>query len=260
MDNFVLKHCVDQDPELRQVFCGFLLEDDVHDILGGSTGQSSPKRMNRLRLFLANTMLTRGIEHFPIAFFLNTGTHDNGGVHWQALYVDHNHMAYFFDSYGRRPNNIFNAFAHEMITISYYREYMCRQSMKQALSDDQFTRDALRRCYTTKVANDQPDTCRYFPYQIQSDITNVCGEYSLIFLHTIVRCETPWMHAYDYFTHYPDAFYLVPGKVAGKERQENARHKLPVGQRQKLMNNDELIRKIVLHLYTDVHLSPSILD
>ena len=161
-------------------------------------------------------MLTCGIEHFPIAFFLNTGTHDNGGVHWQALYVDHNHMGYFFDSYGRRPNNIFNAFAHEMITISYYREYMCRQSMKQALSDDQFTRDALRRCYTTKVANDQPDTCRYFPYQIQSDITNVCGEYSLIFLHTIVHCETTWMHAYDYFTHYPDAFYLVPGKVAGK--------------------------------------------
>ena len=260
MDNFVLKQCIDQDVELRQVFCGFLLEDDVHDILGGSTGRSSPGRMNRLRLFLANTMLARGIENFPIAFFLNTGTHVNGGVHWQALYVDHNHMAYFFDSYGRRPNMVFNAFAHEMITISYYRDFMFRKSMKQALSDDEFTRDALRRCYTTKVANDQPDTCRYFPYQIQSDITNVCGEYSLIFLHNIVRCATPWMNGYDYFTHYPDAFFLLPGKIASKERQKNAKKRLPLSQRNKLMNNDELIRQIVLRLYNNIQLSPSILD
>ena len=260
MDNIVLKQCVEQDAELRQVFCGFLLEDDVHNILGGSTGQSSDRRMNRLRLFLANTMLSRGIEQFPIAFFLNTGTHVNGGVHWQALYVDHNHMAYFFDSYGRRPNKAFNAFAHEMITISYYREYMCRASMKQALSDDEFTRDALRRCYTTKVANDQPDTCRYFPYQIQSDITNVCGEYSLIFLHNISRCATPWMHGYDYFTHYPDAFYLIPGRVASTERHENAKKRLPYNQRKKLLNNDELIRKIVLQLYTGIHLPSSILE
>ena len=167
-------------------------------------------------------------------------------------------MAYFFDSYGRRPNKVFNAFTHEMITLSYYREYMCRYSMKQALSDDTFTRDTLHRCYTTKVANDQADTCRYFPYQIQSDITNVCGEYSLIFLHNIVRCTTPWIRGYDYFTHYPDAFYVIPGKVASAERKGHK--KLPFSQRRKLLHNDELIRKIVLHLYKNIHLSPSILD
>ena len=73
MDNIVLKQCIDQDVELQQVFCGFLLEDDVHDILGGSTPQCSSRRMNRLRLFLANTMLSRGIEQFPVAFFCKYG-------------------------------------------------------------------------------------------------------------------------------------------------------------------------------------------
>ena len=260
MDNFALKYCVDRDAELRQVFCGFLLEDDVRHILGGSSGHSSPSRMNRLRIFLSNTMLARGIEHFPVAFFLNTGTHSNGGVHWQGLYVDHNHMAYFFDSYGRRPSKVFNAFAHEMITISYYREHMYQRPMKQALSDTHFTQEALKRCHTTKLANDEQDTCRYFPYQIQSDITNVCGEYSLIFLHNIVRCATPWLHAYDFFTHYPNAFYLVSGTDASKERQMSKTRRLPAAQRKQLMNNDQLIRDIVQNLYRGVNLAKNILD
>ena len=174
-------------------------------------------------------------------------------------------MAYFFDSYGRRPSKVFNDFAHDMITISYYREQHNMnptRPMRQVLSDENFTKEALSRCYTTKLANDQQDTCRYFPYQIQSDITNVCGEYSLIFLHNIVLCATPWLHAYDFFTHYPDAFYLVSGKVASQEkRQDNTgKHRLPKIQRHLLMNNDILIRNIVKKLYKGVHVSSTILE
>ena len=32
---------------------------------------------------------------FPIGFILNTGNHSNGGIYWQALYIDHQHTAYF---------------------------------------------------------------------------------------------------------------------------------------------------------------------
>ena len=42
-----------------------------------------------------HTMLYRNIEHFPLAFVLNTGTHKNGGTHWQSMYIDHEHTVYF---------------------------------------------------------------------------------------------------------------------------------------------------------------------
>ena len=40
-------------------------------------------------------------KSFPIGFILNTGTHQNYGQHWQALYFDTNGISYFFYSYRR---------------------------------------------------------------------------------------------------------------------------------------------------------------
>ena len=39
MDNILLLRCVIRDKDLSHVFAGFLLEDDVQYILGGSKGQ-----------------------------------------------------------------------------------------------------------------------------------------------------------------------------------------------------------------------------
>ena len=147
-----------------------------------------------------------------MAFILNTGTHKNGGTHWQSMYIDHEHTVYFFDSYGRKPSDIFHRFAHDLLTISYYREYTKDLSLREALSDSKFTQTNLRQCHKTKEANDEEDTIRYFPYQIQNDKTNVCGEYAVLFLHNITRTRDPWMHAYEFWTDHQDVFfyYLHP--------------------------------------------------
>ena len=49
-------------------------------------------------------------DGFPIGFILNTGTHKNGGQHWQALYFDNEGISYFFDSYGRTAKKEFRIF------------------------------------------------------------------------------------------------------------------------------------------------------
>ena len=36
------------------------------------------------------------VRTFPIGFILNTGTHQNGGKHWQSIYFDDEGVSYFF--------------------------------------------------------------------------------------------------------------------------------------------------------------------
>ena len=145
--------------------------------------------------------LYRNIEHFPLVFILTTGAHENVGIQWQGMYIDHKHTVYFFDSYGRKPSNTFHRFAHDLLTVSYYRdEYMNDISLKQALSDTNVTQTNLQRCHKAKEVNGEDDTIRYFPYQIQNDKTSVCGEYAVLFLHNITRSRDPWLHAYHFWT------------------------------------------------------------
>ena len=38
MDNYTIERCIDRDTEVRQIFGGCLLEDDVRHIVGASRG------------------------------------------------------------------------------------------------------------------------------------------------------------------------------------------------------------------------------
>ena len=167
-------------------------------------------RLHNLRIFLCNTLLHRKTEHFPIALILNTGTYHNGGIHRQALYIDHEHIAYFFDSFGRKPSDIFREFAHELLTVSYYRESTHRIPLRLALSDNKFLRSNLKQSLQTKLANDKEDTVRYFPYKIQNDRSHICGKYSVLFLQNIAQSPDPWQNAYEFWIGNQDEFFLIP--------------------------------------------------
>ena len=274
MDNYTIERCIHKDIELRQTFGGCLLEDDVRHIVGASTGDDLT-RLHNLRIFLCNTVLHRQIEHFPLAFILNTGTHRNGGIHWQALYIDHEHIAYFFDSYGRKPSDIFRAFAHELLTVSYYREFTRKLPLRQALSDSKFTPTNLRRSLRTKLSNDAEDTVRYFPYQIQSDTSHVCGEYSVLFLHNIARSPDPWLNAYEFWIRNQDVFFLLPTNRGNnnneqcvaccnterttKENTPSSRgDKKTTYQKHRLQENDSIVQDIFSKLY-NIYLPSSLL-
>ena len=268
MDNRILYQ--QRHTEIRNVFAGCLLEDNVRPILGASSGEST-HRLHNLRMFLCKTMLFRNIEHFPLAFILNTGTHENGGIHWQAMYIDHEHIVYFVDSYGRKPSTAFHQFAHYLLTVSYYREYTKDLSLREALSDSKFSQDNLQRCHKTIKANDEDDTIRYSPYQIQNDKTNVCGEYALLFLHNSTRSPNPWLNAYEFWTNNQDVFFLLPTssssknndhqcpccytttnntKTTSKNKASSPGEKKTLYQKQRLFNNDVIVQDKFSRLYT----------
>ena len=246
MDNFQIEKCARADPRyLGRVFAGCLLTDDVNRLLRSS--------VNGLRLFLANTLLHRGLEHFPIAFVLNTGTHKNGGTHWQAVYFDHEHRAYFFDSYGRVPRPEFCRFIDVMVAFSYLRQTHRHTPLRQLLSDDTFTEQAVARA--KRQQSQTVDHHTYFPYQIQNDASNVCGEYSVLFLYNITRCRLPWRDAYVYWRQ----FYLVPTISSSGDscpccrQSPNAARShgqtLTRRQQAELLRNDKEIRTIFYNIF-----------
>ena len=182
MDNFQIEKRARIDSRyLGRVFAGCLLTDDINRLLESS--------VNGLRLFLANTLLHRGLEHFPIAFVLNTGTYKNSGTHWQAVYFDHEHRAYFFDSYGRVPRPEFSRFIEVIILFSYLRQTYRDTPLRQLLSDDLFTENTLTRAKRRQSLADKHYS--YFPYQIQDIIrlvsllsSRICCKKSRTTLHS----------------------------------------------------------------------------
>ena len=58
--------------------------------------------------------------------------------------------------------------------------------LEDILSTDNFTTSNLAKAHREKVLRDNATTSLYFSYQIQSDLSNVCGEYSLFFYITYV--------------------------------------------------------------------------
>ena len=55
-----------------------------------------------LGVYAANR-LPREIPRFPCGLIVNSATDTSTGVHWLAIYFDHNGRGEFFDSYGREP-------------------------------------------------------------------------------------------------------------------------------------------------------------
>ena len=205
MNNRDLADCVRRDPEyLTKIYAGCVTEDDV-------TLKILPTIEN-FRQFLITSLLQRNIPSFPFGYMLNTGTHANGGKHWQAVYFDHDHRAYFFDSYGRKPASIFKLFADSILVFSYLITHVLRSNnrkvmqLEDILSTDNFTTSNLAKAHREKVLRDNATTSLYFSYQIQSDISNVCGEYSLLFLYYICRCRSPEREGYEFW--YNNGFFL----------------------------------------------------
>ena len=121
-------------------------------------------------------------KSFPIGFILNTGTHENGGQHWQALYFDTNGISYFFDSYGREAKVEFKRF--EMLIRATYHflehyEFNVQNAFNNFLNVENFINigliKAIRETQNTTKRMD-PSCVRYWDHQLQDDNTNVCGQ------------------------------------------------------------------------------------
>lgn len=79
----------------------------------------------------------------PAAFVFNTERHNKSGSHWVAIYVSKEGRGWYFDSFGRPP------------MIPEYRDRIARN-------------------------------CHAFTWNkqsLQSDFSNVCGQYCIMFLH-----------------------------------------------------------------------------
>ena len=191
MDNIDIKHCVEKDSkELAKIYAGVLTIDDV-------THMNSSLEM--FRQFLISSLLSNKIQNFPIGFILNTGSHKSGGIHWQGIYFDSAQRAYFFDSYGREPMEHYLIYTELMLTFSYMRQHFRCLPMERVLSTQCFTQDFFQKCKDTFLKCTNNITYNYYNKQLQSPLTNVCGEYALLFLYIMCRQTCPEMCAYSFW-------------------------------------------------------------
>jgi len=89
-------------------------------------------------------------DGFPDSFILNLDPHDLPGSHWIAVFINHEKIGEFFDSYGNKP------------------------------------KDELLSNYLTKNCQDWEHNEK----SLQSPYSSVCGQYCLYFLCHKVRGET----------------------------------------------------------------------
>ena len=233
MDNIDIRQCVNQDnSELKKIYCGIVARDDFHII---------NKNLESFRKFLITSLLENNVENFPLAFMMNTGTHKNGGVHWQGIYFDHKHRVFFFDSYGRKPMNQFKVFAKLILIYSFIRQRYRQYTLSQVLSKDLFTSSLFNQMLQRQLRSVSDNTYNYYNRQLQSDFTNVCGEYSLMFLYSVCRQVHPEYHAYDYFNQNPTVFTPINKSTEEEASRNKYHHRINYI----LMTNDKHIRNIV---------------
>ena len=230
MDNIDIKHCIDKDSkELAKIYAGVLTIDDV-------THMNSSLEL--FRQFLISSLLSNKIQNFPIGFIVNTGTHKSGGVHWQGIYFDNKHRVYFFDSYGREPMEHYMIFTELILTFSYMRQHFRSLSMERVLSTQCFTPTLFRVCKDTLLKRSVDNiTYNYYNKQLQSPVTNVCGEYALLFLYVMCRQKYPEMYAYS--------FWNTGHRFAPITPTSN----LNAIQSHQLLSNDLYVRNTVLKLF-----------
>lgn len=89
------------------------------------------------------------IQRYPAAFVANVDTHDQPGSHWCAFYFDKDGNGEFFDSYGRKPQEL-------CMNFKYFLENNCKEWI-----------------YNTR--------------ELQALDSNVCGHYCLYYL--VNRCR-----------------------------------------------------------------------
>ena len=232
MDLKTIEKCLSSTSDLEREYGVGLAEDDCRQIL---------HNFQSIKTFFITTFLQENKDNdksFPIGFILNTGNHQNGGLHWQALYFDRMGMSYFFDSYGRKSNKLFSEFEHLIRTLYYYFElfdfdirtavkHMTVNSLKKA-------RENAKRFKTTQTIN-------YFDHQIQDDNTNVCGEYSTYFLYNIsLKVRDPAVNAYTFFI--KNFFYF--------KSKEDKKSCPSIYRNQWYIRNDQTIQKIFYRTFS----------
>ena len=90
-------------------------------------------------------------------------------------------------------------FTELMLTFSYMRQYFRSLPMELVLSTQCFTSKLFQRSKDTLVKCTNNITYNYFNKQLQSPITNVCGEYVLLFLYIMCRQKYPERCAYSFW-------------------------------------------------------------
>ena len=224
--------CFNKFENLQKSFGGILASDDVEEITDipiyeNITLYNKQKNQITGKKFHSWLIKVFGKLAFPIGFILNTGTHKNGGRHWQALYLDSEGVSYFFDSYGRSAKKEFKKF--EILLRGFYN--FCsnfNHNIKIALQNwniDAFIQGGLKKAITNimiKSNYQQKKIVRYWDHQIQDDDTNVCGQYSTYFLYNIsCKVRNPSIDAYAFFAKNFYYFNSIQEKNKASKKQKN---------------------------------------
>ena len=202
--------CINKFENLQKSFGGILASDDVEEITDIPIYENLSlydKQKNQITGIKFHSWLQKVFSRveFPVGFILNTGTHKNGGRHWQSLYIDVEGTSYFFDSYGRSAKKEFKKF--EILLRAFYN--FCsnfNHNIKIALENwtiNKFIENGLKKAITNIIIKPNyqaPKIVRYWDHQIQDDDTNVCGQYSTYFLYNIsCKVRNPSIDGYRFF-------------------------------------------------------------
>ena len=216
MDGQEIINIINNVSSLSKAFGCILASDDVQRILVdvNTTGHAFLQWAKGIFLQQNNGDKEEdNVRTFPIGFILNTGTHQNGGKHWQSIYFDDEGVSYFFDSYGRVAPKIFKRFEVVIRGLYHYFDHY-NHNVQRAFNE--FTMDNFKRYGFNKAVNSirrsladennmKTAHVRYWNFQIQDDFTNVCGQYSTFFLYNISsNVRNPSKCAYKFFC---DNFY-----------------------------------------------------
>ena len=90
-------------------------------------------------------------------------------------------------------------FTELMLTFSYMRRCNRRLPIDVVLSHQHFTQDLYDMCKQRHLKDVSNIIYNYYNKQFQSPLTNVCGEYAIMFLYVICRHTNPEEFAYKYW-------------------------------------------------------------
>ena len=91
MDGQEIINIINNVSSLSNAFGCILALDDVQQILSDVNTTAHVFLQWAKGIFLRHA---NGVRTFPIGFILNTGMHQNGGKHWQAIYFDNEGVSY----------------------------------------------------------------------------------------------------------------------------------------------------------------------
>lgn len=138
-----------------------------------------------------NKMNKDGVNKIGIVF--NLDEHYKSGSHWVAFFADFKkYQAYFFDSYGKKPDKRIRRFISRVVKQMYHDKYDKKLSIKKAL-------EYLKKDKKKLLNSDLIDNLKHFDIdynKIRHQYKNSeCGVYSLNFILRQLNGES-----YDHIT------------------------------------------------------------